>query len=218
MPQGPAPDDASFRHLKYLIFSDLYRYDRRTGSRVFREHLFHGVGSKYMIWLRIAKYLSRKGPMYALPFLIAKFMIKRLGVKYGISIPWWIEIGPGFYVGHHGGIWVSPLAVIGRDCNISQEVTIGVGNRGKVGVPTIGDSVYLGPGAKLFGRIKVGNNVAISANAVVSRNVKPNSVVMAAPAEIVATDDPSFPIYGSRGYVDNTDYDAILQEELRQKM
>ena len=77
-------------------------------------------------------------------------------------------------------------------------------------MPTIGDNVSIGPGAKLFGRIKVGNNVAIGANAVVSRNVKSNSIVVSAPAEIVVTDDPSFPIYGSKGYVKRTDYDVKL--------
>jgi serine O-acetyltransferase len=51
-------------------------------------------------------------------------------------------------------------------------VTIGFNQRGKnKGYPTIGDNVYIGPGAKIFGKITIGNNVAIGANAVVNSDV-----------------------------------------------
>jgi serine O-acetyltransferase len=205
-------NDLSFRRLVYLIASDLYREAGEVGGRAFLQHLWLGVGSKFMIWWRCAKFCRERGILFAAPGLLARFMVKRLSVKYGISIPLGVEIGPGFYIGHHGCIFVSPETVIGKNCNISQGVTIGVGNRGRVGVPRIGDNVYLGPGAKLFGRITVGNNVAIGANAVVSRHVKSNSIVFAAPTEVVATDDPSFPVYGSKGYVNWTDYDEKLQQ------
>lgn len=55
------------------------------------------------------------------------------------------EIGAGFYIGHYGGITISGAAKIGRNVNISQLVTIGES--------TIGDNVYIAPGAKIFGKI-----------------------------------------------------------------
>ncbi|SEQ25272.1 transferase hexapeptide (six repeat-containing protein) [Butyrivibrio sp. TB] len=56
----------------------------------------------------------------------------------------------------HGimGIIMSSDAIIGHNVFISQQVTIGASNGGS---PTIGDNVYIGPGAKIFGKIKIGN-------------------------------------------------------------
>ena len=79
-------------------------------------------------------------------------MLDHYKYKFGIGIPFITEIGPGFYVGHFGGIFVYPDSKIGRNCNLSQGVTIGNANRGKnKGYPTIGDNVYIGPGAKIIG-------------------------------------------------------------------
>ncbi len=203
-------EERTFRYLRYLIATDLYRYDGDVGARVFWNHFFLGGESRYMIWCRATRYLSYKGAFYAPLFAFAKFMTKRLRIQYGISIPWRAQIGPGFYIGHFGCIFVSPGVRIGRNCNISQGVTIGVSRRGKIGAPTIGDNVYIGPGAKLFGGIKVGNNVAISANAVVARNIKSNCIVVNPSPDVIVTDNPSFAIFGSQGYVNRTDYDLKL--------
>jgi len=91
-------------------------------------------------------------------------------------------IGEGFYIGHFGGIIISPLARIGINCNISQGVTIGIsGNGDKRGVPTIGDNVYIGAGAIIIGKITIGNNVRIGANAVVHKDIPDNSTVVVYP-------------------------------------
>ena len=115
--------------------------------------------------------------------------------KYGIIIPFITDIDKGFYIGHFGCIVVNEFAVIGKNVNISQGVTIGAINRGKnVGVPIIGDGVYIGPGAKIIGAIRIGNNVAIGANAVVTHNVPDNAVVAGVPARIISMN-------GAEGYV-----------------
>ncbi|GBL46833.1 serine acetyltransferase [Sulfuriferula multivorans] len=98
-------------------------------------------------------------------YMVLNELIK---ILWGIDIPRSARIGPGFYIGHFSGIFVSAHAVIGRNCFISQGVTIGVGGSGdKRGVPVLGDNVYLGAGCKLFGRITVGDGVKVGANAVV---------------------------------------------------
>ena len=75
-------------------------------------------------------------------------------------------------------------------------------NRGpKEGCPTIGDNVYIGPGAKLFGRISIGDNAAIGANAVVTGDMPDSAVAVGVPAKAVSSS-------GSSGYVNNTDYDT----------
>ena len=136
---------------------------------------------------------------------LSRCVLYHLTYKLGISIPLVTEIGSGFYIGHFGGIVVNYETVIGKNCNISQGVTIGVANRGKnKGYPQLGDNVYIGPGAKIIGSIKVGNNVAIGANCVVTKDVPDNSVVAGVPGKIISEQ-------GSVGYVDRTDYENKIR-------
>ncbi len=91
-------------------------------------------------------------------------------------------------------------SVIGKNCNISHGVTIGQTNRGtKKGTPVIGDNVYIGPGALIIGGISIGNNVCIGGNAVVTKDIPDNSVVVGNPGRIISQN-------GSEGYVNRTDY------------
>ncbi len=85
----------------------------------------------------------------------------------------------------HGinGIVVSPNAVIGKNCTIFHQVTIG---EGRDGAPAIGDNCFIGAGAKVIGKIKIGNNVRIGANCVVFEDVPDNcTVVLGKPRYIV---------------------------------
>ena len=82
----------------------------------------------------------------------------------------------------HGlnGIIISPDAVIGKNCTIFHQVTIGNDYRDVHNVPTIGDNVTIYPGAKIVGKLTIGNNVEIGANAVVTKDVPDNTLVVAA--------------------------------------
>jgi serine O-acetyltransferase len=103
-------------------------------------------------------------------------------IAWGIELPRSARIGPGLYIGHFGGITISGKAILGRNCNLSQSITIGVSGKGETaGVPVIGDDVYIAPGARIFGKITVGNNVKIGANAVVYKDVPENAVVVMDP-------------------------------------
>ena len=86
------------------------------------------------------------------------------------------------------GIFISGGAKIGRNCVIFQQVTIGsntlVDSKG-LGAPQIGDSCYIGAGAKIIGNVKVGNNVRIAANAMVYQDVADNCVVVSGKQEII---------------------------------
>ena len=78
----------------------------------------------------------------------------------------------------HGlyGIIVSHRAVIGENCTIFHQVTIG---EGKNGAPIIGDNVLIGAGAKIIGGIHIGSGARIGVNAVVVHDVPKNGVVVA---------------------------------------
>ena len=125
-------------------------------------------------------------------------MLNHYQYKYGISIPYNTEIGPGLYIGHFGGIIVNHGAKIGCNCNINHDVTIGATYGGKCsGTPTIMNNVYLGPGSKIIGGISLGNHAAVGANCVVTKSVPDYGVVVGIPGEVVSTK-------GSGEYVVNT--------------
>jgi len=111
---------------------------------------------------------------------------KGVEITTGIDIPFTARIGRGLYIGHFGQIILSTRTVMGEFCNISQGVTIGQAGRGpEQYTPIIGDRVYIGPGAKIFGKVVVGNDVAIGANAVVTKDLPENAVAVGIPAKIL---------------------------------
>ena len=77
----------------------------------------------------------------------------------------------------HGlnGIIVSNEAVIGKNCPLYHQVTIGGGNGG---APVIGDNVLIGAGAKIIGPVKIGNHVKIGAGCVVVMDVPDDATVV----------------------------------------
>lgn len=112
---------------------------------------------------------------------------KLIEVMAGIDLSSEVEIGKGLYIGHFGGIFVSSEVKIGEVCNLSQGVTIGIGGRGKKrGCPKIGDRVFIGLGAKVFGAVTIGNNVAIGANAVVTIDLPDDAMAVGVPAKIIS--------------------------------
>jgi serine O-acetyltransferase len=115
------------------------------------------------------------------------YWLRRLKVKYGFDISYRTQIGKGFYIGHFGNIVIHGDAIIGENCNISQGITIGVSNYGeKKGVPTIGNRVFIGPNACVFGNISIGNNVTIGANAVVTDTIADGKTVL--PSKMILLD------------------------------
>ncbi|MBK8165330.1 MAG: serine acetyltransferase [bacterium] len=105
-------------------------------------------------------------------------------VTTGISISPDCRIGPGLYIGHFGGIILHYNVVMGAKCNLSQGVTLGLACvDGKWGVPSVGDRVYIAPGAKIIGPIHLADGTVVGANAVVTRSTEVNATVVGIPAK-----------------------------------
>jgi serine O-acetyltransferase len=94
-------------------------------------------------------------------------------------------IGGGLYIGHIGGVHINPGAVLGRRCDLAHRVTIGASGMGREGSPVLGDDVYVGTGATLAGKIKVGDGAKIAANTLVIGNVPAGATVMGVPGRII---------------------------------
>lgn len=127
----------------------------------------------------------KKGIFNKIILLILKYRYKSLSIKYGFSIPI-NTFGPGLCIAHRGTIVINGASKIGKNCRINIDVNIGtqMGENGKA--PTIGDNCFIGPGAKLFGDIKIGDNVAIGANAVVNKDFGDNVTIAGVPAKVVS--------------------------------
>ena len=114
-------------------------------------------------------------------YRILEFFIQ---VLFGISISTDCEIGPGFYIGHFGGIHLH--CTLGAHCSIGQGVTIGARGAGRSSVdPVVGDRVYVGAGAMVIGNIHVGDDAIIGANTTVVTDVPAGCRVVSAPARIL---------------------------------
>ncbi len=88
----------------------------------------------------------------------------------------------------HGlnGIIIAQGTKFGRNCTIFHQVTIGCDNIDVDNVPTIGDNVTIYPGAKLFGKIHIGNGVKIGPNAVVYFDVADGETVVSGKAYLLS--------------------------------
>lgn len=101
-----------------------------------------------------------------LKYLLFRFYI--MSVYLGFSIP--INIfGPGLCIPHRGTIVINKNTRVGENCRIHACTNIG-SNRDDVSAPQIGNNVYIGPGAKIFGDIVIADNIAIGANSVVNKS------------------------------------------------
>ena len=154
-------------------------FSRRPALSSLRRPAVH-----YTYLMRLAADLSaRRNPVARLLGAYFAFRTKRYGTLVGVALPPGVA-QPGLFIVHCGGIVVNGRARLGRNCRIHAGVNIGQTPKG---VPTIGDDVYLGPGAKVFGPITIGDGARIGANAVVDRDV-PAGAVAYMPRATIRTD------------------------------
>lgn len=162
-----------------LLLADAYRITgRRSWSDVAKQTLM-GETYRYTLAYRVAASSRTRAAR-----LLTRLWLRRQRQRLGINIPGPTQIGPGLLIGHAGGIVVNAAVTIGANCNISHNVTIGVSRGRNAGTPTIGDRVYIGPGAVIIGDITIGHDAAIGANAVVARDVPAGHTAVGNPATV----------------------------------
>jgi serine O-acetyltransferase len=113
-------------------------------------------------------------------------LYRRCRNRYGIELPHTAKIGRRLTIEHQHGIIVHGSCVIGDDCTIRQGVTLG--NKTKdhpYDAPQLGHRVNVGAGAKLLGKVIVGDDAQIGANAVVLKDVPANATAVGVPARVI---------------------------------
>ncbi len=178
---------------------DIERYVRHEGlsdagrlKRIFVLALNQGLLATIVHRLGVS---TRKIPVAILrtPLLVVWFVLKKMTeFLFSIHISGAAELGPGFYIGHFNCFL---NARFGRNCSVSQNVTIGHAGRGKSGLPIIGDNVYFAAGSVAFGPITIGDNVNVGANAVVNKDIPSNSTAVGVPARVIFRKNPSSEIH-----------------------
>lgn len=113
--------------------------------------------------------------------------LQRKSLKLGFTIPENI-FGPGLAIGHYGSIVINGGTKVGKNCRIHICTNIGTEPGYSNKAPQIGDNVYIGPGAKIFGPITIANNIVIGANAVVNKDIiEENSAYAGVPSRKIGS-------------------------------
>ena len=126
---------------------------------------------------------ARRGPWHGLMRKIARFRHVFWSVMTQSDIAPEAKLGRGLMLPHPNGVVIHEDAVIGADCMIMQQVTIGM--IGEDCVPRLGNNVYVGAGAKIIGKVEIGDGARIGANAVVTKDVPANYTAIGIPARLL---------------------------------
>lgn len=175
---------------RYLYEDEIARFGERVS--IFRK-MRMGEMWFYQVHLRKLEYYMncRKDICGILMVGVHRLILKHLGMKLGWSISP-NSFGPGMCVVHRGTVVVNGGARIGSNCRVHVCVNIGANGGGLEDTPSIGDNVYIGPGAKIFGKIHIGDNTVIGANSVINKDFLDGGYTIAgAPTRIISNKDSS---------------------------
>ena len=165
-----------------LALGKTYRKPKIIGDEIWR----------FEILMRKTEYYKNchktfLGKIYA---LFLQYRFHEMRIKLGFSIPLNV-FREGLSIAHRGTIVVNGNAKIGKNCRIQECTTIGATN-GSEKAPILGDNIFIGSGARIIGNIKIANNIAIGANAVVNKSFEIEGITIAGvPAKKISDNDSS---------------------------
>lgn len=144
-----------------------------------RPRLFGDEIWKFEILLRKVEYDlgCHRGTVGKLIGKWHKMRFHRLSVRLGFTIPPDV-FGPGLSIPHYGTIVVHGNVRAGKNCRLQEGVTIGATN-GSREAAVIGDNCYFGSGAKVIGAVRIADDVAVGANAVVTKDIEESGTTWA---------------------------------------
>ncbi|MBZ5597236.1 MAG: serine acetyltransferase [Acidobacteriia bacterium] len=165
-------------------------------NRADRKFTLESGGWSRSVWLSNLRILAAMNTWTIITYRFAHWVVKlripvvkQLLMIVAVVLERWVrlwtgiiidrdaEIGPGLVVHTPYAVFVGATR-IGANCTVCSGVVISAGSRG------IGDNVFFGPGAKLLGTAKVGNNVVIMANSLVLTDVPDDTTIVGVPARI----------------------------------
>ena len=156
-------------------------------------------GVKAVFFHRIANFFST-----AKFHLIARIISQFSRFLTGIEIHPHAKIGKNLFIDHGMGVVIGETSEIGNNVTIYHNVTLGgispsINSNEQRDIkrhPTLKDDVVVGSGAQILGPVVIGKNSKIGANAVVTKDVPENAVMVGIPAKNVGTTSQDFKPYG----------------------
>ena len=136
--------------------------------------------------------------------LIARIISQTSRFLTGIEIHPKAKIGRNLFIDHGMGVVIGETSEIGDNVTIYHMVTLGgispsINSNSQREIkrhPTLKDNVVVGSGAQILGPVIIGENSKIGANAVVTKNVEPNAIMVGIPAKNIGVADKEFKPYG----------------------
>jgi serine O-acetyltransferase len=160
------------------LHEDFVAHDRDVSRAGFQALAVHRFG----VWRTRVQSRMLRAPLSVL----YRAMFRFTRSVYGIELPYSAHIGRRVVFEHQHGIVVHGCARSGDDCVIRQGVTLGLRNVDSVDdAPTLGRRVDVGAGAKILGRVRIGDGAKIGANAVVLLDVPEKGLAVGVPARVV---------------------------------
>ena len=204
--------------IKILLIAVFFYSDIRVAqkkdpaAKSFLEIILLYPGLHALVYYRIAHVF------YIMHLFFFARLISQVGRFFtGIEIHPGAKIGKRFFIDHGLGVVIGETEVIGNDVLLYQGVTLGGTGivKGKRH-PTLGNNVVVGAGAKVLGNISIGDNSYIGSNAVVIKDVPPNSTVVGVPGRITKQDGKKIDILLDHVHI----LDPIMQsiEELEKRI
>lgn len=155
--------------------------ERDPAARHFLQIILLYPGVHAMFFYRIARFfwLIKLKFIAELITAISKFLTR-------IEIHPGAKIGKRLFIDHGFGVVIGETAIIGNDCTIYQNVTLGgTGKEHCKRHPTLGNNVMVGAGAIIIGNITIGDNVKIGAGTVVLDNIESNKTVVGTKGKVI---------------------------------
>jgi len=147
------------------------------------RNLMSNINKRFLLIIRLYLWSYER----KIPFLTGH-LYRKLILKYGCFIGPNAKIGMGIQFPHPNGIVIGDGTIIGNNCIIYQQVTLGgriIGDAQRRNYPRVGNNVVIFAGAKIIGGVKIGDNVIIGANSVVNKDMPADSIVAGVPAKII---------------------------------
>lgn len=172
--------------MKKIIFDDLYRYTGQKNIFLLIRYVLFTPGFRYIYLFR--KFGTTKNILLK---LVYHFFLRRTMLRTSIQIPPQTNIAAGFRIIHFGNIVINPNAIIGKNFNISNGAVIGSSEGKNSGTPIIGNNVYISANAVIIGGINIGNDVLIAPNAFVNIDVPDGAIAIGNPCKIIRKEKSS---------------------------
>lgn len=172
---------AFFRFFKELYEDAKNIKEKDPAARNILTVILLYPGFHAIIFHRLAHFLYNHKLMF-----IARLISQFARHITGIEIHPGATIGKRLFIDHGMGIVIGETAIVGDDCTIYHQVTLGGTGKEKLKRhPTLKNNVIVGSGSKVLGNILIGENVKIGANSVVLKDVEDNVTVVGVPGRIV---------------------------------